>query len=129
MQSWRSWSAGCARRWAPTTISGGRTAYRLDRRLVSVDVDEAGRLVAEAESRPSEPALAIAAGTGALAVLSRGEVADDDPYAAWADEVRERVSALRRRARLAVSAGALATGDPTAARRMATLALADRPAG
>ncbi|MDX6221757.1 MAG: hypothetical protein QOD91_811, partial [Frankiales bacterium] len=105
-------------------ITGSRAAYRLDRRLVAVDVDEAARLVAEAESRPAEPALALAAATGALAVLDRGDVADDDPYAPWAEEVRGRVSALRRRGRLALAASALATHEPARARRAAEVALA-----
>ncbi|MDX6256197.1 MAG: hypothetical protein QOJ11_2531 [Frankiales bacterium] len=105
-------------------ITGGRAAYRLDRRVVTVDVDEAGRLVAEAESRLAEPALAAAAATGALAVLDRGEVADDEPYATWAEEVRARVAGLRRRARLTLAASALTTHDPATARRAAELALA-----
>jgi DNA-binding SARP family transcriptional activator len=105
-------------------ITGSRAAYRLDRRVVAVDVDEAARLVAEAESRPAEPALALAAATGALAVLDRGDVADDDPYAPWAEEVRGRVSALRRRGRLALAASALATHEPARARRAAEVALA-----
>jgi DNA-binding SARP family transcriptional activator/tetratricopeptide (TPR) repeat protein len=106
------------------SISGGRAAYRLERSLVTVDVDEAARFVAEAEGRQSEPAIALAAATGALAVLDRGDVVDDDPYAAWAEDVRIRVTALRRRARLALATSALATGDAPTARRFAELALA-----
>src|SRR3954454_18599177 len=105
-------------------IAGSRTAYRLNRSVVTVDVDDAARLVLEAESRQGEPALASAAAGAALTVLDRGEVADDEPYVAWADPVRDRVTSLRRRARLTLAASTLATGDPPTTRRMAELALA-----
>ncbi len=105
-------------------ITGNRSAYRLDRGLVSVDVDEAARLVSEAESRQAEPALAVAAATGALAVLDHGDVVDDEPYAEWAEQVRSRVIDLRRRSRLALAVGGLATHDATTARRAAEQAVA-----
>ena len=102
-------------------ITGSRAAYRLDRGLVTVDIDEAVRFVAEAESRQGEPALAVAAATGALAVLDRGDVADDEPYAAWADAVRDRVQRCAGASRLALATSALATNDAATARRVAEL--------
>ena len=104
---------------APSRSPAAGAAYRLDRRLVQrrrrrgSPAGRRGR-----EPRSAEPALAIAAAAGALAVLDRGEVVDDDPYAAWADEVRERVARLRRRA-----------GSPSTEARCATQRRGERAAG
>lgn len=103
-------------------ISGSRAAYRLDRHRVSVDVEDAARLLDEAGRRAGEPALAAAAAAGALSLLERGEPAADDPYAGWADVVREHVAALRRRGRLAEAAGRLATAEPELAWQLAQAA-------
>src|SRR5581483_6406595 len=110
-------------------IQGGRAGYRLaDGPGVVVDLDEAARLCDQAESRLARaPAVALAAAGRALELLSAGSALDDEPYADWADPVRELVRGLLRRARLAAAEAALATGAPRQAAGYAEAAITADP--
>jgi DNA-binding SARP family transcriptional activator len=97
----------------PERIAGGRSGYRFETAGCWVDVDDAERLVKEAESqlRSGRPALAVAASTQARNLLERGEFLEDEPYAAWAAEGRRQAERLLRRARRAAWGAALAVGE------------------
>ena len=85
----------------PERIAGGRGGYRFETAGAWVDVDEAERLVKEAESqlKSGRPALAAAATTQARRLLDRGEFLEDEPYALWASDGRREAERLARRAR------------------------------
>jgi len=106
-------------------IRGGRTGYRLgDAADVLVDLDAARRLCDQAErSLAQAPAVALAAAERAIGILAAGPALADEPYLAWADPVRDELSQLQRRARLAAAEAALATGEPALAARFAETAM------
>jgi len=106
-------------------IRGGRTGYRLgDAADVSVDLDAAAQLCEQAErSLARAPSVALAAVERALSVLAAGPALADEPYLMWADPVRDELSRLQRRARLAAAEAALATDEPTLAARYAEAAM------
>ncbi|MGH9263772.1 MAG: ATP-binding protein [Acidimicrobiales bacterium] len=101
----------------PERIAGGRSGYRFETAGCWVDVDDAERLVREAEGllRGGRPALAAAAAAQARQLLERGEFLEDEPYAAWAAEGRREAERLTRRARRAAWTAALALGEHRAA--------------
>lgn len=92
-------------------IDGDRSGYRIV--AASSDIDDAERLVDEAESRlrGGQPALALTAASSALAILDAGEVLADEPAAEWALEFGREVVRLLRRARAAGWASSLEVGD------------------
>ena len=65
-----------------------------------VDLDEAGRLLSEAEADlvAGDASLASMAASRALDLLGRGEVLADQPPAAWVDDARREGERLLRRA-------------------------------
>lgn len=87
------------------TIDGGRAGYRLVLNPgTTVDIDDAERLVEEAEARldASQPALAATAASQALELLGAGvALADETAAGEWLDEVRRETDRLLRRARVA----------------------------
>jgi DNA-binding SARP family transcriptional activator/tetratricopeptide (TPR) repeat protein len=109
-------------------IEGGPGGYRISTNHFEIDLDSAERLTDESEALlVSEPVLARAAAQGALEVLSRGEVLEDEPYAEWAEPLRAETRTLTRRARRAVWLAGAALGDFEAAARVAEAALVDDP--
>ena len=104
--------------------SGG---YRLGRPpSVRVDLDEAGRLVAEAQRLLAEgaPGLAATAAEAALDVLGPAGVLAGELDADWVQRARAAGDVLLREARHAAAAAGCATGDLGAARRAAAAAAA-----
>jgi DNA-binding SARP family transcriptional activator len=111
-------------------IVGGRDGYRVatgDR--VSVDLDEAFRLVDEAEVRGShgEHPLGAVAAAQALDLLGTGSILEEEPFAEWAEPARAAAQQLLRRGRRAAWQSAHALGDHDAALEAATAALVDDP--
>lgn len=115
-------------RFGADTIIGGRAGYRLGA-VVQVDLDEATRLVAEAETllRKGEPALSVVAAEHGLRLLDGGPVLADHPAADWAERARDRQAGLLRQARFTIGEAALRTGEPDQACVMAEAALAEDP--
>lgn len=100
------------------TIIGGRSGYRLGP-TVEVDVTLARRLIEEGERRlAAQPGLAASAAERARQLLGSGAVLPDE-RGDWAETARADVSVLRRRARHALAAGALATGQAELAEQIA----------
>jgi DNA-binding SARP family transcriptional activator len=98
-------------------IRGGTAGYMLDLDRCTVDVDEAGALVREAEAQAAaeRPALARAAAAQALELFDSGPLLGDDPEAIQADVARREAERLVRRARRVQWVAALSLGDhPTA---------------
>ncbi len=60
-------------------------------------------------------------------MLSAGTALAEEPYAAWAEPARDELHALLRRARHALAAALLVTGDPRLAARIAGAAVAEDP--
>jgi DNA-binding SARP family transcriptional activator/tetratricopeptide (TPR) repeat protein len=112
-----------------TRISGGRAGYRFQTAGCWVDVDEAERLVTEAESqlRDGRAALAATAAVQARHLLEHGTFLADEPYAPWTEDARRQAERLLRRARHAAWTAALALGEPVAALEPATLAAESDP--
>ena len=86
------------------TIDGGRSGYRL---VVpagcTVDLEDAERLVDEAERRldAEQPALAATAASQALELLSAGRPLEEEPgEGEWLDDLRREIERLLRRARV-----------------------------
>jgi DNA-binding SARP family transcriptional activator/tetratricopeptide (TPR) repeat protein len=99
-------------------IVGGRGGYRLGP-AVEVDVALARGLIEEAERRQAgQPGLAASAAERARQLLGSGAVLPDED-GDWSEVVRAEVSVLRRRARHALAAGALATGQAELAEQVA----------
>jgi DNA-binding SARP family transcriptional activator len=115
-------------RFGADTIIGGRAGYRLGA-AVQVDIDEAARLVAEAESllREGEPALSVVAAERGLRLLDGGLVLADHPAADWAERARDRQTGLLRRAQVTISEVALRIGEPGQACVLAEAAIAEDP--
>lgn len=114
----------------PECIVGGRDGYRLGSPpAVTVDLDEAARLVTEARRRLArdEPALASTAATRALDILAGGVVLVDEPDADWVNQVRLEGSQLLQLARHLAATAALEVDDPDAARELARLAIGSDP--
>ncbi|MDQ4096851.1 MAG: AAA family ATPase, partial [Actinomycetota bacterium] len=113
----------------PERISGGRGGYQFETVGCWIDVDEAERLVNEAESqlRNGRPVLAAAASVPARHILERGTFLAGEPFAPWTDEARRHVERLVRRARAAAWTASLALGEPMAALEAATLAVESDP--
>ena len=104
-------------------IEGDREGYRLGAAPeVTVDLDEAGRWVAEAERRHAagEPALAVAAAARADELLGTGDVLVEEPTADWAEPARIESTDLLRRCRR--RAGRRRIGDRRRTRTAATAA-------
>jgi DNA-binding SARP family transcriptional activator/predicted ATPase len=110
-------------------ILGGRSGYRLgDGPGVSVDLDVAAGYCDQAERKVAgAAAVALAAAQRALQLLAAGTALAEEPYATWADPARDEVRGLIRRARLVGAEAALATGDASAASRLADAAMTDDP--
>ena len=109
-------------------VRGGRGGYALGTAAVHVDLVEAQRLCAEAQScLDTAPVLAVAAGGLALNLLLDGALLIDEPAAAWAETARGSARRLLRSARLLVAEAALRTGDPAAAAEVAAVAVAADP--
>lgn len=115
-------------RFGTDTIIGGRAGYWLGY-AVQVDLNEAGRLIAEAESllREGEPAHSVVAAEHGLRLLDGGLVLADHPAADWAERARDRQAGLLRLARSTIGEAALRTGEPGQACVMAEAAIAEDP--
>ena len=87
-------------------------AYRFDTGLVDLDIDRFDELVERSAHEPTR--LARRSLEQALALV-RGEVLEDEPYAAWAQDVRGRYQGLVLGARLDAADAALAELDYAAA--------------
>ena len=113
----------------PERIAGGRSGYRFETAGAWVDVDEAERLVKEAETqlKSGRPALAAAATTQARRLLERGEFLEDEPYALWTTDGRREAERLARRARRAAWTAALAVGEHREALDLASKAVDTDP--
>jgi DNA-binding SARP family transcriptional activator/energy-coupling factor transporter ATP-binding protein EcfA2 len=94
-----------------------------------VDLDEAARLLSEAEAdhAAGDASVASVAAGRALELLGRGEVLADQPQAAWLDDARRDGERLLRRARRCAWTAALALGEPGRAVELALAAVADDP--
>jgi len=108
-------------------VDGNRAGYRLGDAAIT-DLDDATRLLAEADSRlGAEPALALAAAWSAADLLGAGPLMAGEPAADWLDAARADHRDLLRRARRAVADAALGTREPAVAREAAAAAVADDP--
>jgi DNA-binding SARP family transcriptional activator/tetratricopeptide (TPR) repeat protein len=109
----------------PERIAGGRGGYRFESAGCWVDVDDAERLVKEAENqlKSGRPALAASASGQARRLLERGTFLEDEPDAQWALDGRREADRLTRRARRAAWRAALAIGEHRAALDLASLAV------
>ncbi len=96
-----------------------RDAYRLDASICEVDLDVFDRLVAGRQS-----GRAVRSSLESALELARGEVLEDEPWAEWAEPVRERYRRATLRARLDLAELLLALRDFPAAALHAELALA-----
>jgi DNA-binding SARP family transcriptional activator len=111
----------------PDVVRGGRTGYRLGDG-VGVDVHEARRLIADAESRlAAEPALALTAARRATAILEPAPLLADEPDADWVAAARGDAAEALRRGRRIVAAAALRTGQPAVARDAAAATVESDP--
>lgn len=110
-----------------TAIEGGRGGYRLGD--LTVDLDEAGRLVAESSRRLSgqAPGPAATAAQAALALLGVSGVLVDEPDTDCVRQARTEGERLLREARLAAADAACRSGDAVAARVAADAAIAADP--
>jgi DNA-binding SARP family transcriptional activator len=109
-------------------IAGDRNGYRLGTG-VDVDLEQASRLSVESASRlaQGEPALAVAAASRAVAMLSSGEALEGEPDAPWVDDVRTAAGRQLRDALRCEWRAALAAGDLETARASASVALEADP--
>lgn len=112
-------------------IDGGRAGYRL---VIppgcTVDADDAGHLVEEAEGRldAGQPALAATAAAQALEVLGAGVPLEDETAAGeWLDELRRALERLVRRARVAGWRASTGIGEHRRALALAEQAVATDP--
>ena len=110
------------------TICGGRDGYRLGE-TVLIDLAEVRLGVEHAERHLArgEAGLALVAAQRAHDLLGDREVLADEPEAAWAEPSREEAALLRPRARRALAAAALTTGEHALAARVAQAAVKDDP--
>lgn len=112
----------------PEVVLGGRGGYRLGGPpAVTVDLDQAAALAAEAERRlaTGDPTLAGAAARHGLELLRDGQVLVGEPRADWVDAAQAEAGMLLRTLRHRFAAAALAAGDPGAAIAVARAAAAD----
>lgn len=115
---------------AAVVVGDRRSGYRLgEPGQVTLDLDRAADLIAEATRRlaDGEPGMAATAAAAATAVLSVGPVVSEAPDANWASAVRGEQAVLTRRAVHLRSAAALQLGDTEVARSLAAVALAEDP--
>ncbi len=96
-----------------------RDAYRLDGSICEVDLDLFDRLVAGRQQGK-----AVRVSLESALELARGEVLEDEPWAEWAEPVRERYRRATLRARLDLAELLLGLRDFPAAALHAELALA-----
>ena len=112
-------------------IEGGRSGYRLVLPSgCTVDVDDAERLVAEAESRldAGQPALAVTAAAQAMELLAAGDPLEEEPVGGeWVEELRRELGQLVRRARAASWRATSAVGEHRRALHIAQAAVATDP--
>lgn len=99
-------------------------AYRADREVLALDLDRFDELIERsAQGRASHRRRQI---EDALKLV-RGEVLEDEPYAAWAEELHQHYTQHVLRARLDAARLALVEGDPRGALSHAEAALAMEP--
>lgn len=113
-------------RLGPDVVLGDHHGYRLaGHPTVSVDLDHAEALVAEATRRLAgdAPGLAAAASARALELLGTDEPLLGEDDLPWAIATRRRAAALLRAARHRAADATLRLGDPATARRAASAAL------
>jgi class 3 adenylate cyclase/DNA-binding SARP family transcriptional activator len=112
-------------------IEGGRAGYRLVVPLgCTVDVEDAERLVEEAEGRldSGQPALAATAAAQALEVLGTGGPLEEETAGGeWLDELRRDLERLVRRARVAGWRASAGVGEHRRALALAEEAVAADP--
>jgi DNA-binding SARP family transcriptional activator len=110
-------------------VTSGRGYSWPDDPSCQVDLDEAGRLLSEAEAdlAAGDASLASVAAGRALDLLGRGEILADQPQAAWVDDARRDGERLLRRARRCAWSAALALGEPRRGVELALAAVADDP--
>ncbi|MGH9280449.1 MAG: BTAD domain-containing putative transcriptional regulator, partial [Acidimicrobiales bacterium] len=113
----------------PQAISGGRAGYRFETAATAVDIDEAERLIGEADAQlhTHRPALAASAAAQARSLLERGGFLEDEPFAEWAEPGRREAERLLRQARRLAWTAALALQDHRGAIDVATLAVESDP--
>lgn len=101
-----------------------RGGYRLDTDRVEVDLDDFDRALRDATS--AEPHAALDLLKGALRLV-RGQVLEDEPYAEWAQAVRDVY--VQRQVQALIDAGRLCllTGDAPGALAMAEQAVSLNP--
>jgi DNA-binding SARP family transcriptional activator len=109
-------------------ILGGRSGYRLGD-AVGTDLHDSARLVATARAglAGGKPEGALSSARRAVALLDDGPLLADFPDAGWSMPFRAHHIALLRRARLAMAAAALGTGDVLTAQDAAAAAAAADP--
>ena len=113
----------------PRAIGGGRDdGYRLAPG-VEIDLELAERLVRHAEQHLAQQhsGAALVPAEQAVALLERGIVLEDEPYATWAEPARRRQTDLRRAARVVHVRASLATGQPRQAAASATVVVTENP--
>jgi DNA-binding SARP family transcriptional activator len=112
-------------------IDGGRSGYRLVLPPgCAVDVDDADRLVSEAEARlaAGQPGLAATAATQALELLGAGIPMEEETSGGeWLDELRRALERLMRRARAAAWRASAGVGEHRRALGIAEQAIAADP--
>ncbi|MGB0099283.1 MAG: hypothetical protein WBP61_03295, partial [Nocardioides sp.] len=93
-------------------LSGTGSGYALAAPVV-LDLDDARDLVADARLRLDrrEPALAVAAASGALSALGADDALAEECMGAWAADLARDAADLRREARHVLALAAAATGE------------------
>lgn len=112
------------RDWGRELVRTEAEAYRFDTSRVTLDVHRFTELLDRARRRESAQARPLL--EDALE-LARGELLDDEPYADWLVEPRQRYATAVRNARLTAAEAALAEGDPHGALRHAERAITEDP--
>jgi SARP family transcriptional regulator, regulator of embCAB operon len=115
----RSLQGRSGRRGSPIVTEHG--GYRIDTDLVSVDLFEFERLVADPAIRRSRPRM-----TDALSLL-RGPLLEDEPYATWVEADRTRVQERRQRLLVECAEAALTDGALAESLSLARQAVLDDP--
>lgn len=109
-------------------VSRGAGGYRLCRTgsvAVQVDVEDAQRLVGDAEGalQAGDLAIALAAALQALTLIDRGPLLVEEPPSDWVLDARAQADGLARRGRCAAWTAALSLGDFRTARECARRAV------
>jgi DNA-binding SARP family transcriptional activator len=100
---------------ASTSVVSVRGGYVLDPMQVSVDADEFAAAAAAALSRLAAGDAGAPAALEAALALYGGDFLDDEPYAEWAQDERERLRAVAERLLRALADLAIAADDLGAA--------------